>query len=50
MRIGIMLRHYEQHHGGVKIYTENLLPRLFQAGAVVGSGCGGRMGPQRQPA
>jgi glycosyltransferase involved in cell wall biosynthesis len=31
MRIGIMLRHYEQHHGGVKIYTENLLPRFFRA-------------------
>ena len=33
MRIGIMLRHYEQHHGGVKVYTENLLPRLFRADA-----------------
>jgi hypothetical protein len=27
MRIGIMLRHYEQHHGGVKVYTENLAVR-----------------------
>jgi glycosyltransferase involved in cell wall biosynthesis len=33
MRIGVMLRHYEQHHGGVKIYTENLLPRLLRADA-----------------
>jgi len=33
MRIGIMLRHFEQHRGGVKIYTENLLPRLFRADA-----------------
>lgn len=24
-----MLRHYEQHEGGVKVYTRNLLPRLF---------------------
>jgi glycosyltransferase involved in cell wall biosynthesis len=24
-----MLRHYEQHEGGVRIYTQNLLPRLF---------------------
>jgi glycosyltransferase involved in cell wall biosynthesis len=29
MRIGIMLRHYEQQEGGVKVYTQNLLPRLF---------------------
>lgn len=28
-KIGIMLRHYEQHEGGVKVYTQNLLPRLF---------------------
>ena len=25
MKIGIMLRHYEQHGGGVKVYTRNLL-------------------------
>jgi glycosyltransferase involved in cell wall biosynthesis len=29
MRIGIMLRHYEQQEGGVKVYTQNLLPRIF---------------------
>jgi len=29
MRIGIMLRHYEQHAGGVKVYTENLLSHLL---------------------
>jgi len=29
MKIGIMLRHYEQHEGGVKIYTQNLIPRLL---------------------
>jgi glycosyltransferase involved in cell wall biosynthesis len=29
MKIGIMLRHYEQHGGGVKVYTENLLRELF---------------------
>jgi O-antigen biosynthesis alpha-1,2-mannosyltransferase len=29
MRIGIMLRHYEQHEGGVKVYTQNLLPHFF---------------------
>lgn len=32
MRIGIMLRHYEQHEGGVKHYTKMLLPRLFSLG------------------
>jgi glycosyltransferase involved in cell wall biosynthesis len=25
MKIGVMLRHYEQHGGGVKVYTRNLL-------------------------
>ncbi|HZW36524.1 MAG: glycosyltransferase family 4 protein [Deltaproteobacteria bacterium] len=25
MKIGVMLRHYDQHGGGVKVYTENLL-------------------------
>lgn len=29
MRIGIMLRHYEQHEGGVKVYTQNLLPHIL---------------------
>jgi glycosyltransferase involved in cell wall biosynthesis len=33
MRIGIMLRHYEQHEGGVKHYTRTLLPLLFTQGA-----------------
>jgi glycosyltransferase involved in cell wall biosynthesis len=32
MRIGIMLRHYDQHEGGVKVYTQHLLPRLFALG------------------
>lgn len=29
MRIGIMLRHYDQHGGGVKVYTRELLAALF---------------------
>ncbi len=29
MKIGIMLRHYEQLEGGVKHYTKSLLPQLF---------------------
>ena len=29
MKIGVMLRHYNQHEGGVKVYTNNLLPNLF---------------------
>lgn len=33
MRIGIMLRHYEQKEGGVKVYTRCLLPLLFSIGA-----------------
>jgi len=33
MRIGIMLRHYEQHEGGVKHYTKTLMPLLFSLGA-----------------
>lgn len=33
MRIGIMLRHYEQLEGGVKHYTRSLLPLLFSLGA-----------------
>jgi len=32
MRIGIMLRHIRQQEGGVKVYTLNLLPRLFALG------------------
>jgi len=31
MRIGIMLRHFEQHGGGVNTYTRRLLPGLFAA-------------------
>ena len=33
MRIGIMLRHYEQHEGGVKLYTKKILPLLFDIGS-----------------
>jgi hypothetical protein len=33
MRIGVMLRHYEQHEGAVKHYTKPLLPPLFTLGA-----------------
>jgi glycosyltransferase involved in cell wall biosynthesis len=29
MRIGVMLRHYEQHSGGVRVYTQELLERLL---------------------
>src|SRR5690242_4590115 len=29
MRIGIMLRHYDQHGGGVRVYTRELLKRLL---------------------
>ena len=29
MKIGIMLRHYDQHEGGVKVYTQNLISRLL---------------------
>jgi glycosyltransferase involved in cell wall biosynthesis len=32
MKIGVMLRHYEQHEGGVKHYTKTLLPLLFSLG------------------
>lgn len=32
MRIGIMLRHYDQKDGGVKVYTKRLLPLLFSMG------------------
>lgn len=33
MKIGIMLRHYEQQEGGVKVYTKKVLPLLFSLGA-----------------
>jgi glycosyltransferase involved in cell wall biosynthesis len=33
MKIAIMLRHYEQQEGGVKVYTKKLLPLLFEYGA-----------------
>jgi glycosyltransferase involved in cell wall biosynthesis len=29
MRIGVMLRHYEQHGGGVRVYTRELLKHLL---------------------
>jgi glycosyltransferase involved in cell wall biosynthesis len=32
MKIGIMLRHFEQQEGGVKVYTRKLLPLLFTLG------------------
>jgi O-antigen biosynthesis alpha-1,2-mannosyltransferase len=33
MRIGIMLRHYDQHGGGVKVYTRALLRHLLECGS-----------------
>ena len=33
MKIGIMLRHYEQQEGGVKVYTKKVLPLLFSLGS-----------------
>jgi glycosyltransferase involved in cell wall biosynthesis len=33
MKIAIMLRHYEQQSGGVKVYTRRLLPLLFTLGS-----------------
>jgi glycosyltransferase involved in cell wall biosynthesis len=33
VRIGIMLRHYDQHAGGVRIYTREMLDRLFALGS-----------------
>lgn len=33
MKIGVMLRHYEQQDGGVKVYTREVLPRLFALGS-----------------
>lgn len=32
MRILVMLRHLDQHEGGVKVYTQNVLPHLFTLG------------------
>jgi hypothetical protein len=29
MKIGIMLRHMEQHHGGVLVYTHSLLREML---------------------
>jgi glycosyltransferase involved in cell wall biosynthesis len=33
MRIGIMLRHYDQHGGGVRVYTHQILRALLQLNA-----------------
>ena len=33
MKIGVMLRHYEQQEGGVKVYTKKLLPLLLTMGS-----------------
>src|SRR5450631_3903928 len=33
VKIGVMLRHYEQQEGGVKVYTKKLLPLLFSLGS-----------------
>jgi glycosyltransferase involved in cell wall biosynthesis len=33
LRIGVMLRHFEQKDGGVRVYTRRLLPFLFTMGA-----------------
>lgn len=33
MRIGIMLRHYDQHMGGVRVYTRRLLDALLDLGS-----------------
>ena len=32
MRIGVMLRHYDQHGGGVKVYTQRLLRAILDLG------------------
>ena len=29
MRIGVMLRHYQQHQGGVRVYTHHLLDAML---------------------
>jgi glycosyltransferase involved in cell wall biosynthesis len=33
MKIGVMLRHFEQKDGGVRVYTQRLLPLLFSFGS-----------------
>ncbi|HYC32855.1 MAG TPA: glycosyltransferase family 1 protein [Gemmatimonadales bacterium] len=33
MRIGVMLRHYDQHRGGVRVYTHRLLDAMFALGS-----------------
>jgi glycosyltransferase involved in cell wall biosynthesis len=33
MRIGVMLRHYDQHRGGVRVYTHRLLRALLNLGS-----------------
>ncbi|MBV9912592.1 MAG: glycosyltransferase family 4 protein [Sinobacteraceae bacterium] len=33
MRIGVMLRHYDQHGGGVKVYTREILRSMLSANA-----------------
>jgi glycosyltransferase involved in cell wall biosynthesis len=33
MRIGVMLRHYDQHGGGVRVYTRELLREMLQRNA-----------------
>jgi glycosyltransferase involved in cell wall biosynthesis len=33
LRIGVMLRHFEQKDGGVRLYTRRVLPFLFSMGA-----------------
>jgi glycosyltransferase involved in cell wall biosynthesis len=30
VRVGVMLRHYDQHNGGVRVYTRKLLQALFE--------------------
>jgi len=30
VRIGIMLRHYDQHGGGVRVYTQRLLQAMLE--------------------
>jgi glycosyltransferase involved in cell wall biosynthesis len=32
MKIAVMLRHYDQHKGGVKVYTHTIVPRLLRLG------------------
>jgi len=33
MKIGVMLRHFGQHGGGVRVYTRHLIPELLKLGA-----------------